>query len=227
MGEFFRELKHVVADVAASVVGRFKRIGHDFGSPGAHETVIVFVPGYTVVHNPVRRGIVDKLRAEGFTVAAFNPGSTANRDIQNIAHELFDFIEEVCRRTRSSTVAVVAHSMGGLIAKQYLQKFGGHRRIAKLITLGTPFGGTRVAYVGAHTRAARQMLPGSSFLSELSKDTRYLDRILSIRASRDHVIKPKTSPRLEGARNVEVSVAGHTTLRDSNEVITIIKKELT
>jgi pimeloyl-ACP methyl ester carboxylesterase len=42
-------------------------------------------------------------------------------------------------------VAIVAHSLGGLIARSFMQEFGGQARVGLLISLATPHHGTRVA----------------------------------------------------------------------------------
>ena len=67
---------------------------------------------------------------------------------------LAEFIEEVLDRTRllrhydaagwpaSPQVHLVAHSMGGLIAAGYLDRFGALRRVAKVASLATPFNGS-------------------------------------------------------------------------------------
>ncbi len=67
---------------------------------------------------------------------------------------LAEFIEEVIDRTRllrhydaagwprSPQVHLVAHSMGGLIAAGYLDRFGALGRVAKVASLATPFNGS-------------------------------------------------------------------------------------
>jgi pimeloyl-ACP methyl ester carboxylesterase len=67
---------------------------------------------------------------------------------------LAEFIEEVIDRTRllrhydaagwpgRPQVHLVAHSMGGLIAAGYLDRFGARQRVAKVASLATPFNGS-------------------------------------------------------------------------------------
>ena len=114
-----------------------------------------------------RGNIIAKLRAEGYKVVSFNPGRTTHRDIRELASELDEFVEEVCRREQVSEVALVAHSMGGLTARYYLEKLGGHMRVRKLFAISAPFAGTRTAYLALHSRAARHMTPRSKFIKEL------------------------------------------------------------
>ncbi|MCK1626563.1 alpha/beta fold hydrolase [Bradyrhizobium sp. 160] len=55
------------------------------------------------------------------------------------ARQLDEFIQKY---VPSGKVDIIAHSMGGLIAKVWLAEFGGNSRISWLVTLGTPFLGS-------------------------------------------------------------------------------------
>jgi pimeloyl-ACP methyl ester carboxylesterase len=55
------------------------------------------------------------------------------------AARLAEFIES--RGVADQTVVLIAHSMGGIVARSYLTHYGGARRCRLLITLGTPFRG--------------------------------------------------------------------------------------
>jgi pimeloyl-ACP methyl ester carboxylesterase len=46
------------------------------------------------------------------------------------------------RLNRRAEVVIVAHSMGGLVAREYLARHGGHDVCRRLITLGTPYRGS-------------------------------------------------------------------------------------
>jgi pimeloyl-ACP methyl ester carboxylesterase len=62
--------------------------------------------------------------------------------IERIAKSLAKIVERIphCRR-----VHLVGHSLGGLVARWYVQELGGHARVTQTISLGSPFGGTEVA----------------------------------------------------------------------------------
>lgn len=63
---------------------------------------------------------------------------------------LQDKIEDVIRKTGVSKVDVVAHSMGGLVARSYVEELEGAQytdAIDQLITLGTPHRGSPEAYL--------------------------------------------------------------------------------
>lgn len=51
---------------------------------------------------------------------------------------LAERIEEILNHTTSTKVDIIAHSMGGLVVKEYIRRHGENSRIGKLIFLGTP-----------------------------------------------------------------------------------------
>ncbi len=67
-------------------------------------------------------------------------------------------------------VNLVAHSMGGLDARWYVGRLGGHRRVASLTTIATPHHGTYVADWGG-LRVGRA-LAGWRRLADLGVDAR-------------------------------------------------------
>ncbi len=45
---------------------------------------------------------------------------------------------------RRARITIVGHSLGGVVARWYVQEMGGHARVARTISLGSPFGGVAV-----------------------------------------------------------------------------------
>lgn len=86
-------------------------------------------------------------------------------DIDAFAEALAARIDEVCATTGATRVSLVGHSMGGLVILAYLRKQGG-ARVAKVVSLGTPFRGSPLAPFGGG-RSARQMHPGNPWLASL------------------------------------------------------------
>jgi pimeloyl-ACP methyl ester carboxylesterase len=69
--------------------------------------------------------------------------------IEQNAQVLADAIEAVRVRTGAASVDVVAHSMGGLVARYYVAKLMRERDVGQLILLGTPHGGSACAALPA------------------------------------------------------------------------------
>ncbi|MFJ6431337.1 esterase/lipase family protein [Streptomyces sp. NPDC091416] len=138
-------------------------------------------------------------------------------DISTAAELLGRHIEEICARTGHREVDIVGHSLGGLIARYYVQRLGGDRRVRTLVTLGTPHGGTAVApLAGAHP-IVRQMRSGSAPIEELRLPAPGCrTRFVSFWSELDQVIVPVEAacvdhPDLD-AVNVRVSGVGHLAL---------------
>lgn len=138
-------------------------------------------------------------------------------DIRTAAELLGRHIEEICARTGHREVDIVGHSLGGLIARYYVQRLGGDRRVRTLVTLGTPHGGTAVApLAGAHP-IVRQMRSGSVPIEELRLPAPGCrTRFVSFWSELDQVIVPVEAacvdhPDLDVV-NVRVTGVGHLAL---------------
>ncbi|MCA9690002.1 MAG: alpha/beta fold hydrolase [Myxococcales bacterium] len=68
---------------------------------------------------------------------------------------------------KGGRIDLIAHSMGGLVARLYVQQLGGARRVDRLITLGTPHhGSTSSAYLPLPL--VSQLKPSGPFLQHLN-----------------------------------------------------------
>jgi pimeloyl-ACP methyl ester carboxylesterase len=138
-------------------------------------------------------------------------------DIRTAAELLGRHIEEICARTGSGRVDVVGHSLGGLIARYYVQRLGGDLRVRTLVTLGTPHSGTRVAPLANAHPIVRQMRPGSAVLEELARPAPGCrTHFVSFWSDLDHLMDPLETACIDhpdlSARNVRVSGVGHLAL---------------
>ncbi|MER5179547.1 alpha/beta fold hydrolase [Streptomyces sp. NPDC002896] len=138
-------------------------------------------------------------------------------DIRTAAELLGRHIEEICERTGNREVDIVGHSLGGLIARYYVQRLGGDVRVRTLVTLGTPHSGTRIApLLDAHP-IVRQMRPGSEVIEELRQAAPDCHtQFVSFWSDLDQMMDPLDSACLDHpdltSRNVQVSGIGHLAL---------------
>lgn len=138
-------------------------------------------------------------------------------DIRTAAELLARHVEEICARTGHREVDIVGHSLGGLIARYYVQRLGGDHRVRTLVTLGTPHAGTAFApLAGAHP-IVRQMRRGSGPIEELRRPApRCRTRFVSFWSELDQVIVPAEAACIDhpdlDARNVRVTGIGHLAL---------------
>ncbi|SBT94353.1 alpha/beta hydrolase fold [Streptomyces sp. DI166] len=138
-------------------------------------------------------------------------------DIRTAAELLGRHVEEICERTGSERVDVVGHSLGGLIARYYVQCLGGDARVRTLVTLGTPHSGTSVVPLANAHPIVRQMRPGSAVLEELAAPAPGCrTRFVSFWSDLDHLMDPLETACIDHpdllAQNVRVSGVGHLAL---------------
>ncbi|MET9778774.1 alpha/beta fold hydrolase [Streptomyces sp. NPDC006367] len=138
-------------------------------------------------------------------------------DIRCAAELLGRHIEEICARTGSDRVDVVGHSLGGLIARYYVQRLGGDLRVRTLVTLGTPHAGTRVVPLANAHPIVRQMRPGSAVLEELTLPAPGCrTQFVSFWSDLDRVMDPLETACLDHpdlvVRNIRVTGIGHLAL---------------
>ena len=134
-------------------------------------------------------------------------------------------IEEVCAQTGAERVAILAHSMGGLVARGVLARHGASR-VACLITLGSPHHGSLLAAAGLGRNAA-EMRPGSAWLA--ATDALPLPAGLAasaIYSLHDNFVVPQAAQRFAGAENVALKGIGHLQLLFSGKVAALVLERL-
>lgn len=87
-------------------------------------------------------------------------------DLAGQAAWLSRCVEQLRGGSADGRVDVVAFSVGGLAAAWYVRHLEGAEHVRRLVTIGTPWAGTRSAVFG-RTAVARNLLPGSHVLDGL------------------------------------------------------------
>ena len=144
-------------------------------------------------------------------------------DIDSYADGLAQRIEDICAATGADKLIILAHSMGGLAARACLRKRGA-RRVAKLITLGTPHHGTVLARLGAGENG-RQMVPGNAWLEQLNGTALGVSAV-SVFSHQDNIVSPQDSAVLAGAKIVPLSGMGHVSMPFSRRIREIALQEI-
>ncbi len=175
----------------------------------ATDTAVLAVHGY-FSNRGILRGVVRGLANRGVRpVHTFNfRGVFAS--IDELAGQLAAQVDSLVRAGGARSVVLVAHSMGGLVARAYLARHGAGR-VARLVTIASPHNGTRLARLGAGTNA-RQMRPGSDFLESLERLEGPMGPgcpVTSIYTVHDNLVSPQDTSRLPYARNVALAGVGH------------------
>jgi triacylglycerol lipase len=138
------------------------------------------------------------------------------QDLRAAARRLEQAVEAICEQTGYERIHVIGHSMGGIIARYYVQRMGGDQRVHTLVTLGSPHGGTRAARL-LPRGVCRQLRPDSDVIAELGAPLEHCrTRFLCFWSDLDVLISPKRAARIDhpdlNARNVFVRGVGHMSL---------------
>jgi triacylglycerol lipase len=124
-------------------------------------------------------------------------------------------------------VRIVAFSMGGLVARHYLQVLGGAGRCEKLFTISSPHHGTATARLYP-SKGARDMRPGSAFLRRLQDTEATLANIqlVSYHTPMDLMILPATSSVWERALNLDFPVLLHPLMLSDEDVLGDVERRV-
>jgi hypothetical protein len=121
------------------------------------DDVVVLVHGFLAsagVFRPLRAHLE---AAGGVRVASFTHAPGVG--IARIARRLGKLIDDL---PHASRITIVGHSLGGVVARYYVQELGGHERVSQTISLGSPFQGVDVPrlLVGADIHERSELLEG-------------------------------------------------------------------
>lgn len=186
--------------------------------------------------------IMEKLLIQrGFQVMSFNLGGLLGvfftRGIKETAEYIDQKIQRQVAKHGFKKIYIVGHSKGGLVGLWLLLKLEGYKYCKKIITLGTPFNGSYLTYLGLFTplgllwRDLWQMRPGSNFFQELN-DCQIPEnlKIYCISSDKDKVtgkhgyFKPDKDERC--VENIELKNIGHFEFLYKKEVADTIARLL-
>ncbi|MGW4636834.1 esterase/lipase family protein [Nocardia sp. NPDC004415] len=132
-------------------------------------------------------------------------------DLERCAEELDQFVDEVLATTGAAKVALVGHSVGGLLAQYFLKRRGGDTKVSHFVGLaptvhGLTFNGLlrapRLQRIGARLVGENilQQAAGSKFIEHLYTDGETVDGVeyTMISPHWDMITTPIRAQRLEG-----------------------------
>ncbi len=191
---------------------------------------VVFIHGYICnrgLWNPWMRRLLKLDRA--FVAVSLEP----------VFASIDDYIPQIERAVHRIETAtglapvIVAHSMGGLVARAWLRSRAAHKRsdgtdeAARLITIGTPHRGTWLA--GAALAAnARQMRMDSAWMSALAaKEPPTLAGLITSWWSEcDQIVYPPPTAVFPGSEAKQLRGVGHIALTAREEIWNEIRRRI-
>jgi triacylglycerol esterase/lipase EstA (alpha/beta hydrolase family) len=144
--------------------------------------------------------------------------------IEVFADQVAAKVDAILAATGARDVAIVAHSMGGLVARAYLRRYGA-AKVRLLLTLGTPHHGSMHAYLFPGAPLA-QLRPGNPWLATLNSDPRPACHLVSLWSPHDSMVAPQSSARLDGAAEIVLRGVGHNALLGDPAVYAAVVREL-
>lgn len=175
--------------------------------PAIHRVPVVLLPGY-LMNQACFWPLSAYLRRRGWAWVLPLNNRPRSAPVVAYARALDERIEAYCKQTGAEQVDIVAHSMGGIIAAIYVNRMGGARRVRRLVTLGTPWQGTRMS-VFAHLRQGQDLAPGCDAIVAAQRPAVPTTQIWS-RA--DHLVIPCAHNLSDGVAGIEVERVGHVSL---------------
>ncbi|GAA3454826.1 esterase/lipase family protein [Dactylosporangium matsuzakiense] len=169
--------------------------------------VVLLVPGYGGGTDGLDR-LAAAVRATGRTATVVEMPDGGTGDLTAQADTLDRAATDALRRAPS--VDVIGYSAGGVVARLWVQRHDGVHKARRVVTLGSPHQGARLAAAGAAglpgacPAACRQLAPGSTLLAQLRSPVPTPPQWLSIWTEQDQTVQPPDSARLAGATDADI-----------------------
>ncbi|MFI7600112.1 esterase/lipase family protein [Actinoplanes sp. NPDC049681] len=169
---------------------------------------VLLVPGYGGSRTALSR-LAARLRAAGRDATVLTLPGDGTGDLLEQARTL-DTAAKAALAGGAPSIDVVGYSAGGVVTRLWVDRHDGATVARRIVTLGSPLHGARLAGVGAALApgscppACRELAPGSSLLDSLDDEVPDGLPWLSIWTENDETVQPPDSARLDGAVNLPV-----------------------
>ena len=196
----------------------------------AAETPILLVHG--IIDNHAIFTVMDRaLRRRGFQTLATYDYGLFTQNIPRAALRLGEAIEQLSAATGYERIHVIGHSLGGLIARYFVQRLGGDSRVHTLVTLGTPHQGTQLAWAASLLPLVRQLTPGSPVIRELAEPAPGCrTRFIAFFSDIDHLVVPGRNARIDhpdlNVQNIAALGVGHLSMPNNGRIAFTIAQAL-
>jgi triacylglycerol lipase len=189
---------------------------HVGAAKGSAQRGVVLVHGF-VCNRGLWTPWLTRLRARGVPFVAVNLEPVFG-SIEHYPKTIDAAVRQLERSTGQAPV-VVAHSMGGLAVRAWLDRVQSDQRLHRVVTLGTPHHGTWLARF-AFLPNARQMRIGNPWLRALAAREpadRYR-RFTCFYSHCDNIVFPARTATLPGADNRHLEATAHVHMLSSPRV---------
>src|SRR5436190_5312147 len=196
----------------------------DFLPTNSGSRGVVFVHGF-VCNRGLWNPLMSRLRQLGIPFVAVNLEPVFG-SIDHYADIVDAAVQRVVAATGQAPV-LVAHSMGGLAVRAWLDAHQGDDRVHHVITIGTPHHGTFLGRF-AHTTNSRQMQLKSEWQRQLAarEPVERLARFTCFYGHCDNIVFPASMATLSGADNRHIARCAHVQMAHHEDVFSEVLRRV-
>ncbi|MDG1479683.1 MAG: alpha/beta fold hydrolase [Myxococcota bacterium] len=187
---------------------------------GPAQPPVLLVPGYGLHRISFIPMAAYLRRRQNRWVWAVNNPSWRD-DIAAFSCALENAVEQMRQQSGSAEVDIIGHSMGGIVAAHYINTSGAGI-VRRLVTLGTPWRGTRMHIFGIG-RQSRSLGPSSPQIDAI---TPVAAPVTALWTKTDTVILPTDHATFEGATAIELENQGHVAMMFSLKTMRAVEAAL-
>jgi triacylglycerol lipase len=165
---------------------------------------VLIIPGYAAPDFQTDR-VGNMLRAGGLDIVKVKLPWMAMGDMTRSAQIVADKVRRLTEYLGHEKVNFLGYSLGGIVARYYLQELDGHPTLGRAAFIASPNYGTYIGYLGFFSPAGRQVRTGSPLIRQLNESPmidEIATRCLSIFIRWDGVIVPHLSSRMPYGYNL-------------------------
>lgn len=152
--------------------------------------------------------------------------------VEKNAEHLARFVDELLAATGAKRVILLGHSMGGLVIRLYLHRFGGMPKVALAVAVGSPLQGTVLAEGKERMGPIiAQLTRRNAWVMELVREAESAPcptPFISIWSPHDSIVAPQTSAKVAEhyGRNIVLPGVAHMEMVSSTQVMRLLKQSL-
>ncbi len=219
-GYLLRALVTEIVDfnISALAMMASRPLQTDGGAAPVGDRPLLLIHG-VICNRAIWQPWLGRLQAEGFRPIHVMDLEPPLADIDVHVSRVKRELRALQKASGGHKVDIVAHSMGGLVARAALRRVGADV-IGHIVTIGSPHHGTRLAQL-FRWAPLRQMCVDSPWLNRLNAARQGVPPVLltCIYSLEDNLVVPARSAVLEGAQALELRGIGHVGLLSSRKVI--------
>ncbi|MDH5477285.1 MAG: alpha/beta fold hydrolase [Nitrospinota bacterium] len=236
--QFWRPVRSFVAEYVYCVANGFfllaggaLRLSGRRSSIPSGASAVKGAPLVVLIHGLMSTGanmwvMKQRLRFRGIRNIAIYDYPSTRGSLEEKRDKLRDFIVAAHEATGAQGVALIGHSMGGVIAHDYACEYGTERGgVVALVTTGAPLRGSRLAALGLSS-AGRALHPQNPYFTRTSS-RRPQAPFFCIGAVYDELVIPYTNSSHPLADSFEVvDICGHAGLLYSSSSFALVMQAL-